>query len=826
MSFESDFSESTAPDVYQLRVTVSNALEGQNLGSAQAHHVLPGASIRANPLVRDWMLSLEANGLYKHNDISNALIMPTTDNGSIATGIAKHYGSHLGAPTGATDGYNKYVADGLKAIREQWLVHQDDALAAKQITGFQNHLRAGLTAGFGVGDKWVRPELALQSTDPLFAADGASPRGEDFNWERLTKDPWYQQGVFGSGQSNWADPAFDIFSDGKIIDAETRARLRISVDKLDVTKAGYIAAMEDALKAAEAQNTGSHLPSNSAGNKLHFAQNAGDKFTILAMMVTFGAVMQAAFSTPAAAEATKAEIQKHLNPEALENGAWVLTEGLFNEQLKYAAARIAAGPVGTVALTALDAYGAARGAIKALKAAYPDVPLWGAIDTVLDQFEAELKKAGQSIAQAVVQALGFTDLVSVDGIEAPGGLMEALGGDGSQLMWVTGKAKVDGQDGNDWIIHLGEGEMIGGAGDDKLVSWGAKKDGNATGMTMSGGDGDDILISLFGDGSYMYGGDGGDIFISWSGEDHMFGNDGIEASDNEEDWYFISNNTFIHNAGVEDHVFLGPFVAHGGVKTWWMEGQFAYNMPFHGYFSAMPTVALPAMAALAPLMAVSARVDVFSSLMFRYAVSTTHQLVIQSFLGAGQAVVEGYELDLETGIGTAGITVYQQHLVEGFTLAEVRKTLNLALKAGFGVGLDGEDPLILDLDGDGYDLVRRDAAGVYFDLDGDSFAERTAWVAPDDGFLVRDLNGNGQIDDITEMFGTAATPGLTMLAALDSNGDDRITSADTDFATLKVWRDLDGVASKYLPNYLGWRRAIERDHGRLTPHHMLAEAIG
>lgn len=136
MTFVSDFSESTTPDVYQLRVTVSDALEGQNLGPAQAHHILPTNSINADSDVMNWMLSLEANGLYKHNDISNALIMPTTGNGSLATGIAKHYGSHLGAPVGATDGYNKYVAQGLKEIRNQWLVHQDDALAAKQITGF------------------------------------------------------------------------------------------------------------------------------------------------------------------------------------------------------------------------------------------------------------------------------------------------------------------------------------------------------------------------------------------------------------------------------------------------------------------------------------------------------------------------------------------------------------------------------------------------------------------------------------------------------------------------------------------------------------------
>lgn len=35
-----------------------------------------------------------------------------------------------------------------------------------------------------------------------------------------------------------------------------------------------------------------------------------------------------------------------------------------------------------------------------------------------------------------------------------------------------------------------------------------------------------------------------------------------------------------------------------------------------------------------------------------------------------------------------------------------------------------------------------------------------------------------------------------------------------------------GVATKYLKTYLGWRRMIERDGTRLTPHHVIAGALG
>lgn len=45
---------------------------------------------------------------------------------------------------------------------------------------------------------------------------------------------------------------------------------------------------------------------------------------------------------------------------------------------------------------------------------------------------------------------------------------------------------------------------------------------------------------------------------------------------------------------------------------------------------------------------------------------------------------------------------------------------------------------------------------------------------PDDGLLARDLNSNGRIDNITELFGNATTPGFTALKTRDSNNDNRI----------------------------------------------------
>lgn len=78
-----------------------------------------------------------------------------------------------------------------------------------------------------------------------------------------------------------------------------------------------------------------------------------------------------------------------------------------------------------------------------------------------------------------------------------------------------------------------------------------------------------------------------------------------------------------------------------------------------------------------------------------------------------------------------------------------------------------------------------------FDLDGDNFAERTGWIHSDDGLLAVDLNSNGKIDNISELFGSGTTSGFTALSAYDTNLDGKVDSTDADFGDLLVWQDLD-----------------------------------
>ncbi len=102
------------------------------------------------------------------------------------------------------------------------------------------------------------------------------------------------------------------------------------------------------------------------------------------------------------------------------------------------------------------------------------------------------------------------------------------------------------------------------------------------------------------------------------------------------------------------------------------------------------------------------------------------------------------------------------------------------------------DPLILDLDGDGFEITASASGEAYFDLNGNGFATRNDWLGADDAFLVRDMNGNGQIENINELFGSETSPGFDDLSEYDTNGDEKIDASDAHFSDLKIWRDING----------------------------------
>ncbi|MBO8234154.1 hypothetical protein HA151_06450 [Prochlorococcus marinus XMU1419] len=114
---------------------------------------------------------------------------------------------------------------------------------------------------------------------------------------------------------------------------------------------------------------------------------------------------------------------------------------------------------------------------------------------------------------------------------------------------------------------------------------------------------------------------------------------------------------------------------------------------------------------------------------------------------------------------------------------------------------DGNDPLIFDLDNDGIELLST-REKVLFDVDVDGDLEITGWTAPDDGLLVMDLNDDGIINDMSEVFSEHFNSGsfnssLDSLNSIDSNNDDLINYQDELFEQVMIWQDLnsDGISS-------------------------------
>jgi len=118
-----------------------------------------------------------------------------------------------------------------------------------------------------------------------------------------------------------------------------------------------------------------------------------------------------------------------------------------------------------------------------------------------------------------------------------------------------------------------------------------------------------------------------------------------------------------------------------------------------------------------------------------------------------------------------------------------------------GETLSISSPIVLDLDGDGTELLASSETNAAFDMDGDGKPDDTSWFGAGDAILFLDRDGNGTVTDAKEFSFTQdvanARSDLEGLAAYDSNKDGKLTSADARFGDFRLWQDRngDGVAA-------------------------------
>lgn len=105
---------------------------------------------------------------------------------------------------------------------------------------------------------------------------------------------------------------------------------------------------------------------------------------------------------------------------------------------------------------------------------------------------------------------------------------------------------------------------------------------------------------------------------------------------------------------------------------------------------------------------------------------------------------------------------------------------NLTITAGAPM----VDPLVINYNGSAAELTDM---SFEFDLNVDGQKDQVNQLAPGSGFLVFDKNGNGTVDDGSEMFGPTTGDGFAELAAYDEDKNNWIDEKDSIYSKLSLY---------------------------------------
>lgn len=307
-----------------------------------------------------------------------------------------------------------------------------------------------------------------------------------------------------------------------------------------------------------------------------------------------------------------------------------------------------------------------------------------------------------------------------------------------------------GMDGNDVLHGQGGNDYLeGGAGNDLLIGGQGSEPATDRDFLM-GGSGQDTLIAGVGNDT-LFGGSGNDSLVGEEGDDFLAGGMG---SWKQGDHAPADDDTLIGGAGFDTYFFCCTFGRDTVIDSDGKGKILIEGIELKGGSQVRGDTSL-----------------------FKDATNYGYYYQVGSTLYIGRAGISGNITVRNWQNGDLGITLGR---------SGPRPTPNTS------------SPLVLDLDGNGVQTLGL-AAGVHFDHDGDGFAEATGWVAPSDGLLVRDLNGNGRIDSGRELFGSetllsdgsTASNGFEALAELDTNRDGSVDQVEAASAGVLLWRDLN-----------------------------------
>lgn len=160
-------------------------------------------------------------------------------------------------------------------------------------------------------------------------------------------------------------------------------------------------------------------------------------------------------------------------------------------------------------------------------------------------------------------------------------------------------------------------------------------------------------------------------------------------------------------------------------------------------------------------------------------------------IGSGISLSQGFSTSLEVSIsgkiiGSDGIekSLDLSISVSQSFMQNLQISSSNATKIPEDINKKVIDPLVIDYEGSGTELSD---TKMRFDLDSDGTPDQISTLKKGSGFLALDKNGDGKINDGSELFGTQSGDGFKDLSIYDSNNDGKIDKDDPIYDKLRIW---------------------------------------
>jgi hypothetical protein len=148
---------------------------------------------------------------------------------------------------------------------------------------------------------------------------------------------------------------------------------------------------------------------------------------------------------------------------------------------------------------------------------------------------------------------------------------------------------------------------------------------------------------------------------------------------------------------------------------------------------------------------------------------------------------ESYSETEQTSFEASGVVRTEDGMEISFTLSlsmvrSYHEESDVSLR--LGDARQKKDPLVINFGGNAAQLTSQ---RFKFDLDSDGKTEDINFVAGGSGFLALDRNGDGKINNGSELFGAKSGDGFAELSKLDTDRNGWIDENDVAYEQLRVW---------------------------------------